>query len=292
MRSSREMKLIDMSIFFPRRVTKVPEMVKINGYRGCSLLRFRRFNTWDHFEGVILQRDYFEGVVENSTGNNTKRVDLPKERNPRIMKNERLKKVLEKKDKLLEERIRPRVAKLQQFIGDRMLLLTTELVSILCGSSDFSVIIDGNDSKTSVFESQKLRLLGKLTYNMARDQLVFGDEQYLSSTLTEVQTSLTALNEDDKIIPLFMRKNLIYNSVIPFMGVMKYGLIKDTNVITEAKTRISDLSAIGTFYTMIGVLVVKYGTKHVEELLLGPKVINGNSGVLSIVTEMLRIRQV
>lgn len=268
-------------------------MVKINGYRGCSLLRVRRFNTWDHFEGVILQRDYFEGVENDSMKrvNSTKR-NFPRERNPRIMKNERLKKVLEKKDKLLEERIRPRVAKLQQFVGDKMPLLTTELVSILCGSSDFSVIIDGNDSKTSVFESQKLRLLGKLTYNMARDQLVFGDEQYLSSTLTEVQTSLTALNEDDKIIPLFMRKNLIYNSVIPFMGVMKYGLIKDTNVITEVKTRISDLSAIGTFYTMIGVLVVKYGTKNVEEILLGPKVINGNSGVLSIVTEMLRIRQV
>lgn len=270
-------------------------MVKMNGYRGCSLLRLRRFSTWDYVEGVILQRDHFEGDendIKKRVNDIKKRVnDLPRDRNPRIMKNERIKKVLEKKDKLLEERIRPRVVKLQQFVGDKMPLLTTELVSILCGSSDFSVIIDGNDNKTSVFESQKLRLLGKFTYNMARDQLVFGDEQYLSSSLTEVQTSLTALNEDEKIIPLFMRKNLIYSSVIPFMGVMKYGLIKDTNVITEAKTRISDISAVGTFYTMIGLLVVKYGTKNVEEMLLGPKVINGNSGVLSIVTEMLRIRQ-
>lgn len=214
------------------------------------------------------------------------------------MKHLQLHQVLQGDHKELEKRLTGRTDKLQAIIGNEFKLLPKEAIVILCGLSNSLVQLGlyGTDSANKImFESSKLKDIGESTYRFTKQTLLlFGDLQYLSAPWEELLKALRAVNDEAFIIPEFMKANLIYDLVIPFRGTTRgfahlvdSELSEDITQLAARQRRIKDATSIGSFYTMIGLLVIKYGKERIVENFLVPNVFNGKNGIIQIITDRI-----
>lgn len=214
-------------------------------------------------------------------------------------------------DKDFESKITPRTEHIQQFVGEEFPFSLNEKLSILCGLSNFTLVVeqkaeDGaylSDKTSSSFPSQglfpevrtgeqytteKLRSIGKTIFDLHLGlSTVFTDEKYLSLPSESLEQTMNLFNDERKIIPLFMKRNYIYDCILPYQGTTREGLIHSTEKYTEKKRKIQDVTSIGSFYTMIGLLSVKFNMEDVLNKVVYGKIINGQSGLVTLVTETL-----
>ncbi|CUM51507.1 uncharacterized protein AC631_01891 [Debaryomyces fabryi] len=214
-------------------------------------------------------------------------------------------------DKDFESRIAPRTEHIQQFVGDEFPLSLKEKLSILCGLSNFPLIFEqrgkNNVSKTDKisnnstgeqlfpnliegeeYTTEKLRNIGKAIFDLHLGlSTIFADEKYLSLPSDSLEQTMNLFNDDREIIPLFMKRNFIYDCILPYQGTMRCGMIHSSEMNKKRKVKIQDATSIGSFYTMIGLLSVKFNKEDVLKKVVYGKIINGRTGLVSLATETL-----
>ena len=214
-------------------------------------------------------------------------------------------------DRDFESKISPRTEHIQQFVGEEFPLSLNEKLSILCGLSNFSLVLeqrrkdDGSLSDKTLYNfssqrlfpkvktgeeytTEKLRSIGKSVFDLHLGlSTVFADEKFLSLPSEKLELTMNLFNDERKIIPLFMKRNYIYDCILPYQGTTRGGVIQSTEKYTEKKRKIQDVSSIGSFYTMIGLLSVKFDMEEVLDKVIYGKIINGQGGLVTLATEAL-----
>ncbi|ODV80286.1 uncharacterized protein CANTADRAFT_5934 [Suhomyces tanzawaensis NRRL Y-17324] len=190
-------------------------------------------------------------------------------------------------DRNFEMEIRPRTESLQKLVGTEFDLTIRERLVILCGLSNLRVSFeDAIPGSQIVYESSRLRQMGQTIIKLHLSlQTVFTDESFLSSSGEEVEQDVDFFEKAEEFMIIeFMKKNLVYNNVVPFQGAMRHGPIHSQQKYTDRKKRIRDKTSIGSFYTMVGLLHVKYLDRVLESVIIN-KIINGSSGLVNIRVE-------
>lgn len=84
-----------------------------------------------------------------------------------------------------------------------------------------------------------------------------------------------------------MKRNYIYDCILPYQGTTRRGVIHSSEKYTEKKKKIQDVTSIGSFYTMIGLLSVKFNMEDMLDKVVYGKIINGQAGLVTLATETL-----
>lgn len=256
---------------------------------------------FSNIEGLVLARDLYnqndKAQKEKTSFYDKSALEHNRDRDIYTMGHFQLRLVLEGENKQVERRLNGRTEKLQSIIGKEFVLLPKEAIVILCGLSNALIKFPQVNDSNIIHEASKLRDIGMNTYKITKETLLlFGDLQHLSAPWEELVTALKAVNDEKYIIPQFMKANVIYDLVIPFRGATKgvaHLLQSEPSTtgeiveLTERKQKIRDATSIGSFYTLIGLLVVKYGKEMVVERFLVPRVFNGNNGIIDIITSRI-----
>lgn len=214
-------------------------------------------------------------------------------------------------DKDFESRIASRTEHIQKFVGDEFPLSLKEKLSILCGLSNFPLILEQRDqtnryksdkvpnnscseklfpnlAESEEYTTEKLRCIGKSIYDLHIGlSTIFADEKYLSLPSDSLEQTMNLFNDDRRILPLFMKRNFIYDCILPYQGTMRCGMIHSSEKHTKRKMKIQDATSIGSFYTMIGLLSVKFNKENVLNKVVYGKIINGRAGLVTLATETL-----
>lgn len=208
---------------------------------------------------------------------------------------------------LIESRTEP----IQKFLGHNFSLLPREKLSIICGLTnielEFLQILKDRDSSEStnsiinlnhspsllnhssslLIETDKLRKIGKSKVDLDLSiNTVFISQKYLSTSTAEIDHNLKLFGDYDVIIPEFMRKNLMYSCILPFRGAMRDGPVHSLEEYEATKEAILNRTCMGSFYTMLGILYVKFDREMVGKLVT-EKFVNGNLGLVNIAMDMM-----
>ncbi|KAK6453775.1 uncharacterized protein RJT20DRAFT_131205 [Scheffersomyces xylosifermentans] len=210
-------------------------------------------------------------------------------------------------DRDFEATISPRTEKIQNFVGIEFPLSLKEKIAIICGLSNFHLDIRQQQtakttpeenhlesknatfpSQTVLIETERLRALGKIILRTHLDiETVFMNERYLSSPTNEIFDSLDFFDNEREIIPEFMKRNLLFTAILPYRGAMKWGAITEEHLLTETKNTILEQTCIGSLYTLIGLLTMKFNKNEVRDKVLLGKIINGRLGMINLTSETL-----
>lgn len=188
-----------------------------------------------------------------------------------------------------EARLRERASVIQSFIGVALPLLLPESISILCGSSNMDVWISksqgAQETDNSILVSQdRLRQVGRNFFNLQCSvSAIFTDEYHLSSSSVEIEQALLIFSEKDRLVAKFMDRHALSICLINFrrQRKMKQGIRR------SSRKDDSDRNAVNSFYTMLGLLVMKFGSQKVVEYLW-TKIFDSPSGILKLATEVKR----
>lgn len=188
----------------------------------------------------------------------------------------------------LKSRIQSNAATLQSFLGPLLPLEFPELVAIMCGLSNSSVKVTRaaangtlSTGSTAFYQQETLRLLGSRFFDMhCTASTVFADLDYLSTSSQELEDAMGILRNNTTLITRFMLLNNLDAVLIPWRGVHSAGLVKEEAL--ELKSKIRDATSKASFFTMVGLLTVKFGSAHVLTKFWDPVVLNSNTGIIKI----------
>lgn len=194
-----------------------------------------------------------------------------------------------KRDANLKKQLSHRTNRIQAFIGPTFPLLFHDLLAIACGGANMK--IPHNQTPTgSAFDSnawvhqEVLRQWGhKYFRSVLLSATLFSDLTFLSQPKEELQQALSTLPATDSLVCTFMKYNLLYDCVIPYKGAHLNGRLthNDANILRAA---IRDETSVGSFFTMLGLLLFRFDRNLVESLFCMPKVFEGSSGVFALST--------
>lgn len=179
---------------------------------------------------------------------------------------------------------------IKSFLGEKFPLLAEETHSIRCGLSNFQLDLGQDMPRNSfnggsLYESDKLRQIGKLVVKFHLDNnTVFAGRRHLSLPSTDIESDLKIFAGNPKLVPMFMKQNLLYASVIPYRGAMKWGPYSTKEEYDDMKLQIYDKTSIGSFYTLIGLLYSKFNKVDVIEFI-DSKVLEGPNGLIYIASQ-------
>lgn len=223
-----------------------------------------------------------------------------------------------RKSKEYPDEVKSRIEHLRRFLPIQFVLLKEECLAVLCGHSDVEVNLHAMErdrigtggseeieqpteprgqhpfsksgeplpfSALSLFSSQRAQILGAgiVDAYLALSTL-FADEAYLSVPAEDLEPVHNIFN-DRLLIPQFMRRNQIYDCLIPFRGSRRACNADAGTNIREIQGRIRDETAVASFHTLVGLLSIKYGQRKVAESLILPIVVNGPRGLIRLATE-------
>lgn len=201
---------------------------------------------------------------------------------------------------LIESRTEP----IQKFLGHNFPLLPREKLSILCGLTNIELeflqslkdrassesnnsSFDLNHSPSVLIETDKLRKIGKSKVDLDLSiNTVFISQKYLSTSTAEIDHNLKLFGDYDVIVPEFMRKNLMYSCILPFRGAMRDGTVHSLQEYEATKEAILNKTCMGSFYTILGILYVKFDREMVGKFVT-EKFVNGNLGLVNIAMDMM-----
>ncbi|OBA19906.1 hypothetical protein METBIDRAFT_26547, partial [Metschnikowia bicuspidata var. bicuspidata NRRL YB-4993] len=181
--------------------------------------------------------------------------------------------------------LRVRTERVQAFLGSKLPLTFHELLSILCGLSNMNIKTSPLPTGSlfgDVFTQQDaLRQLGARFFDFhCANTLVFGDLHYLSCTAEELEQSISIFQDKESLIMKLMNASDLSECVIPYRGVHSAGLIK--NRATGFRQRIKSRTCVASFYSMLGILVRKFGSEAVVRDFWNPKMLHPIHGLLRI----------
>lgn len=181
---------------------------------------------------------------------------------------------------------------LNKFLGE-LAILEEEANYVLRGWANFETIVaPGNTNRSNTFHgatlvhSDKLRYMGKRMVKLHLDNnTVFIGNRYLSLPLIDIERDLDLFSDDSDLIPRFMRQNNLYQAVIPYKGTMRMGPFASKENYEKMRTKICDVTSVGSFYTMIGLLHIKYPHADVGNFIR-KKIVEGANGLVSIASKL------
>lgn len=187
-----------------------------------------------------------------------------------------------------------RTSHIEKFLGPDFQLSFQDLLCILCGVSELSVDLGKEQATVTnpvftdlLVEHDRVRDMGERFYNLhSVCATVFADLQHLSASHVELQHSLSCLDDRKQIITDFMKKNGLYNCIIPYRGPTA-GKPLDPQEFVALKQQIRQSTCIASFFTLLGITNARYGSLKVLRELWYPKIMGSDTGILKIVTDML-----
>lgn len=205
-----------------------------------------------------------------------------------------------------------RAAYVQSYVGESFPLLIEEKLTIMWGLLNFSLnfgtakkdptmvtkeaVPFDNDlllKKDLVkIDADKLRLVGRNVYTLHLNlNSVFLNELHLSSSSAEIEYGIKLLQNEDVLIPSFMKQNLIFDCIVCSRSVNRGGVKYDKDVYEMKKQHLKNITSIGSFYTLLGILLFKFDKARVIDEIIKNKVINGPRGIMKIASDELSLKQ-
>lgn len=134
--------------------------------------------------------------------------------------------------------------------------------------------------------TDKLRVAGKTFFDFhTKIGTVFMNEKHLALSSLDLEKTIDAFTNAERVIPLFMKHNNMYNILsTPSSAKVSSALQSDQ---TFSQKKLLDATSIGSLFTLIGILLLKYKKYEVSDHLINSKLINGPRGLLSIATDDL-----
>lgn len=204
-----------------------------------------------------------------------------------------------------ELKVDPIMERIQHFVGDEFPLLTEEKLCISWGLSNIRIyyVPERNiKSRKEIkkfphrpareeFCTEKIRDIGRKVFDLHwKLSTIFSNEHHLSSSSEMLAETSHVVDNNREIIPLFMTANSLYDCVRGYRGAMKGGVIKNFSKYLKVKAEILNSTSIGSFYTLIGILYIKFGQQGLEKVIY-PKIIGGARGITSIaMKELMKTR--
>lgn len=211
---------------------------------------------------------------------------------------------------------------IQNFVGEKFPLLFEELVCTVCGLANMSVLLARSTTSQNLLESlyplvadsaepdslgselvnpkvldpgspfarvltqqDTLREVGKRFFVMqAQASTTFADSGHLATHHRELELSLMVLNNSDSLVCDFMKLNSLYDVVVPYRGAHSAGGVSGEQA-KEFRAIIRDQTCVGSFYTLLGLLLSKFGSVLVREDFWNNRVLDANTGIVKIATD-------
>ncbi|KAF3990130.1 hypothetical protein FT663_01502 [Candidozyma haemuli var. vulneris] len=190
------------------------------------------------------------------------------------------------RDSQLQKLLESRTVHIQRFLGPSYSLSFDDMLLILCGLANLKLKQVSNPTG-SVFDrglihQDVLRESGKRYFRSTLlSSTIFQDNTYLSTSHSEVQHNLAFFGNQNQLIINFMKRQLLYDCLVPHRGAQVDGtLSRDKANLLRQKIR--DNTAIGSFYSMLGILLFRYGNEDIATNLLQDKILGGTNGIYSI----------
>lgn len=198
--------------------------------------------------------------------------------------------------------LKPRMQKIRRFVSLNFTLLNRECLAIMCGRSPVDVQLDNHYSQalnqeqatginskanatSTTYSSEKLHALGiAIMESYMTLTTLFTDESYLSLLSDDLQP-IYDLFCDRQIIPEFMSRHRLYDCVVPYRGATRSGRLDTLEEYRAERTKIMDATSAASFYTLIGLLCVKYDQRQVAQSFILPTVLYGPRGLIQLATE-------
>lgn len=200
-------------------------------------------------------------------------------------KNSHLEEHMER-DPQLKALLEGRTQHIKRFLGDAFELPFEDLLPVVCGLANMK-LKQSSSPTGSVFDQgfihqNVLREIGKrLFLTSLNNRTVFTGLSYLSMSQSELEHNLAYFKNHDRLIIEFMRRQLLYSCLLPYRGIQDYGKL----LTTEAdllRTKIKNETAVGSFHSLLGILVLRFGSAAVTTNFLHGKVFGGPNGIYSI----------
>lgn len=184
-----------------------------------------------------------------------------------------------------------RASAIQTFIGPEFKLLPIELASVVYGLTNVIVSMEEETPlekgqsvfprSTANYHSSTLRAMGKSLFQLHLQlSVVFNhSNKHLTTPSDDLATRLNIIDNQAEIICGFMSRHFMYSSIEPFKSV-KYD--KDPDIMSSRKKEIHDATCVGGFYTLLGLLSVKFKKQKVIDDILYGKVLNGPNGIIDL----------
>lgn len=197
-------------------------------------------------------------------------------------------------DSSFRKHLQMRISPIEKFLGDEFKLSFHDLVCILCGISNQKLSL-GNEEKSALnqvftkilIDHIKVQNLGERFFNLhSQCGMVFADPHHLSASDAELRHSLSLLDDRKSIITEFMKRNGLYNCIIPFRSPT-FGTPLKPPELDEVHRQIKEETCNLSFFTLLGITVARYGTLEVLQKLWIPKILGTDQGILKIVTSKL-----
>lgn len=180
---------------------------------------------------------------------------------------------------------------IQTFIGPEFMLLPIELTSVVYGLTDIIVSLEEETSlekgqhvfprSTANYHSSTLRAMGKSLFQLHLQlSVVFNhSDKHLTTPSADLATRLMIIDNQAEIICGFMRRHFMYSCIEPFKSA-KHD--EDPEIMASRYKEIRDATCVGGFYTLLGLLSVKFDKQKVIDDILYGKVLNGPNGIIDI----------
>lgn len=182
-------------------------------------------------------------------------------------------------DKEDKQFLMQKMSSLQSFL--KLDFNTTELIGIAYGSTNMELKL-----KNNIMETDTLRKLGKTRFKMSLfKNTIFIDDRYLTATPMELSSDLDIFNNEE-VIYEFLKLNQLHRHSLLNRELLINTKLPRKDYVTK-RQMLWKQAAIGSFYTMLGIVMVKYRDEKLLDKLIIDKIINGKRGVIKIVQRNL-----
>lgn len=186
---------------------------------------------------------------------------------------------------ITENRVKPYTT----FLGPEFELNIPELTCVAYGLSNTEIIINENKEdplNNVIYETKKLRQLGKILYQYTLlTDTVFKSPEYLSRLDETVKYDMEVLVKDNSLITEFMKSSKLYDCSFVDSQFNVRRIHVHRNIGEERHQFIQyvkDQTVVGSFYTMLGFLLIKYGRESTKKFIQS-NIIHAPHGILQII---------
>lgn len=190
-------------------------------------------------------------------------------------------------DPSLRKSLEPRTSVIQQFVGDRFPLDFHQCLAILCGPSSGEIKFtkqrpDGNilEPEETRMGQDRVRKLGQAFFDYQCLHLaIYSDLLYLHTPDSMLRRTQRLLANSTSLVLEFMSLNALDLAVIPYKGLRRNYTPKQA---LFHRQKIRQQSTEASFYTLLGVLIVKFGSQTIRDEFWDSKVFGSGTGLLKI----------
>ncbi|KAG7194367.1 uncharacterized protein KQ657_004579 [Scheffersomyces spartinae] len=192
----------------------------------------------------------------------------------------------------VEDKLTP----IQSFLGPLFPLLAEEKIAILFGLTNVQLKLENTCNNATDFNARslgystaRLRECGEQLFQSCWFKTTtFDNERYLSMLQQDIIYDINQFEPSSEVLVEFMKRQTMYQNIQSYRGAMKYGPIEDYEEYLQAKQNLQNITAVGSFYTLIGICWIKFGKEATAKQLIGNKIINGPNGLIRLTTQLSR----